>query len=388
MVDKLRPADCCGCYACATICPTHCITFEEDGEGFWYPEIEKKKCIDCELCMQTCPTQKVRREKFNTAPIAYGAMNKNEDLRLKSSSGGVFCLLAKKVLEQQGVVFGAAFDSGFRNVQHIYVETLTDLEKLYGSKYIQSKIGNCYEQVEAFLKSGRSVLFTGTPCQIEGLKAFLKKDYDLLYCMDLVCHGVPSPKVWRKYLDYQERLAEGQVIGIQMRSKPAGWKKFAITISMSNGKKYQASASEDLYMRSFLQNICLRPSCTKCHFKGLNRISDITVADFWGVQKIAPTLDDDKGTSLVLIHSAKGQGLFDLVSNNLLRQEIKAEAAISQNPGASISVTAHPKRSRFFNDLERIEFPVLVKRYVKPDRSVKTIARKIIRKLFHKRKRN
>lgn len=388
MVDKLRPADCCGCYACATICPTHCITFEEDWEGFWYPKIEKEKCVGCKLCMQTCPTQKLKREKLYTAPIAYGAMNKNEDLRLKSSSGGVFCLLAKKVLEQHGVVFGAAFDSGFRNVQHIYVEQLTDLEKLYGSKYIQSKIGNCYEEAEAFLKNGRSVLFTGTPCQIEGLKAFLKKDYDLLYCMDLVCHGVPSPKVWRKYLDYQERLAEGQVTGIQMRSKPAGWKKFAITISMSSGKQYQASASEDLYMRSFLQNICLRPSCAECHFKGLNRTSDITVADFWGVQKIAPTLDDDKGTSLVLIHSAKGQELFDLVSNNLRWQRTQTEVAISENSAASISVTAHPKRSSFFNDLEKVEFPVLVKRYVKPDRNIKTIAQKIIRKLFHKRKRN
>ena len=296
MIHIQNKIDCCGCHACAQICPQHCITMQPDAEGFLYPQIDETACIHCNLCEKVCPILQSLEEPKDKTPAAYAAINKDDDIRRQSSSGGVFTLLAEYILAQGGVVFGAAMADDQRSVRHIAVETPEDLAALRGSKYLQSTIGNTYGEAKQALQAGRKVLFTGTPCQIEGLKSFLQgREYPNLYCMDVICHGVPSPLAWQTYVSEQETRAGVPARRTFFRHKKYGWKTFALLLEFSNNKAYECVLSKDAFMQAFLQNACLRPSCHACHFKKLNRVSDITVADYWGVQNQQPDMDDDKG---------------------------------------------------------------------------------------------
>ena len=249
MIEIIDKKNCCGCSACAQICPRKCILMQEDDEGFLYPKVDKKSCIDCHLCERVCPV--LNQSKPKKPLKVYASINKDENIRLCSSSGGIFTALAEKVIAEGGVVFGARFDDKWE-VVHDYVETKEDLSKFRGSKYVQSRIENCYKEAEVFLKAGRIVLFSGTPCQIAGLILFLKKSYNNLLTVDFVCHGVPSPGVWRRYL--KEEIArqcdrkntvlprpisekDTRVTGISFRDKALGWKKFsfALVLSTTNG---------------------------------------------------------------------------------------------------------------------------------------------------------
>lgn len=363
MISITNKQDCMGCYACATICPTSCIAMESDGEGFWYPIVDNDECIECGLCVKVCPIiQKAHNEPERVAkPRAYAAYSTDTSVRLDSSSGGLFSLIAEQVMNTGGVVFGAAFDEEF-NVYHGFVEAKQEIDKFRGSKYVQSKIGDSYRQVRKFLRQDRMVLFTGTPCQISGLKRYLGKDYENLLCQDIVCHGVPSPKVWQKYVSYRESSAGGPARRIAFRRKDRGWKRYSVSFLFQNDTEYIQTLREDLYMQAFLKDICLRPSCHACHFKGINRESDITLADFWGIQNIAPEMDDDKGTSLVLVHSDKGQKLFECIQQRVVYQEVDVQDSIRYNSAAVKSVTQHPRRDEFFQRLDHEEIDKLIKR--------------------------
>jgi coenzyme F420-reducing hydrogenase beta subunit len=272
MIDEKikRKEDCTGCYACSQICPDEikCISMVKDNEGFWYPKVDYSKCIKCGLCVDVCPI--LNNKVVENTPVAYACINKNKSIRLESSSGGLFSLIAEQVIEDGGVVFGAGFDENFE-VMHSYIEKKNDIGKFRGSKYVQSKIGNTYKQAESFLKSGRKVLFTGTPCQIAGLKSFLGEPYIGLLCVDLVCHGVPSPDVFKKYIKYRNEKANSQVKRISFRRKDEGWKRFSVSFLFENDTEYRQNLNNDLYMKAFLKNICLRPSCYECKFKTLHR---------------------------------------------------------------------------------------------------------------------
>lgn len=283
--------------------------------------------------------------------------------------------MAEYVIKNGGVVFGAAFDENW-NVKHYYVEDIQDINIFRGSKYMQSIIGNTYKQAEEFLKDDRIVLFTGTPCQIEGLKAYLGKEYDKLYTQDIICHGVPSPKVHNIYLEYlKKKFKANKIENISHRDKVKGWKNFNTEIKFDTGK-YTETHDKDLYMQAFLRDTILRDSCYDCKFKKKNRISDITLADFWGIQNILPEMDDDKGTSLMIINSKKGNNLFENIKNNVKYQEVDFENAIRYNQSMIKSVNMDRNRDKFFENLDKIEFDKLVKKYT----YTPGIARRIIRK--------
>lgn len=363
-IERLKTADCCGCYACKTACPTQCIEMLEDGEGFWYPKIDTARCVGCDVCEKVCPALKQEKESHDLPPKAYAAINKDETVRKESSSGGIFTLLAEQILSEGGVVFGAAFSENCREVNHIPVERPEELYRLRGSKYVQSRIGETYRQVQEALNGGRKVLFTGTPCQIEGLKTFLGKDHAGLLCVDIICHGVPSPKVWKEYVKYREESAGAPVRQTFFRHKKYGWKMFSVLCEFSNETVYVENLSKDFYMQAFLKNACLRPSCHQCHYKKLNRVSDLTLADFWGIEQVMPEMDDDQGTSLLLVHTEKGEELLKCLSSAMTCKAADVKRAVEFNSAAVKSVPIHENRDVFFADLDKMPFDRLVKRYI------------------------
>lgn len=374
--DKI---DCCGCGACAQVCPVGCIRMEADAEGFRYPEVDKTKCIQCGLCEKVCPILRGGVRKGDT-PKAYAAYNLNEDIRMASSSGGVFSLIGEHVLSRQGIIYGAAMED-VGTVKHIRVTSLEELEMLRGSKYVQSDTGNVYIQAKQDLDAGKTVLFTGTPCQIEGLRSFLNKEYENLICMDIICHGVPSPMVWEKYVAHREHIAGHYAIRAFFRDKTNGWKNYEVGLTFSNDTVYSKTYGENSFMRAFLQDLCLRPSCYQCRFKTPNRVSDITVADFWGIENVCPEMDDDKGTSLVILHSRKGEQIFHAIRGGMRYREVEFESAIKGNPAMIRSVKRPEERDGFMRDIQTGSFDEVVNQYAKKQRSNRDVVRKILVKL-------
>lgn len=353
MISIQNKKNCFGCYACVNICPKKCIIMKKDDEGFFYPKIDKDVCINCGLCNKICPIINKTCGNIEYSTQAIAAVNNNIEIVKRSSSGGIFSHIAEEIINNNGVVFGAAFSNDFYSVSHIFVEDIEGLKKLRGSKYVQSNIGNSYIKAKEFLEAGRLVLFTGTPCQIGGLKAFLKKDYDNLYTQDLVCHGVPSPLVWKKYLEYQEKKFDAKIINVNFRCKKHGWKNYCMALEFSNGKEIYRPINDDWFMRGFVSNLYLRPSCYTCNFKGIKRQSDITLADFWGIERIYPKMFDDFGVSLVLLHSEKGKSLIQKNDKNIRFISIDYEEAIKYNSSAVKSSNPNNNRKIFMEEMEK-----------------------------------
>lgn len=378
----INMTNCSGCSACFNACPKNCITMKESKEGFWYPEIDTGLCINCGMCEKVCPI--LKGYKGNPKGKAYAAMNKNEDIRTKSSSGGIFTLLAEHIINKGGVVFGAAFDEDF-SVKHIAVKSVENLEKLRGSKYLQSEIGDAYKRAKKLLDSGRWVLFSGTPCQISGLKSYLDKPYENLIIEDLICHGVPSPKVWDRYVKFRESRALSKADKVTFRNKKYGWKNYLVSFDFKSKARYSKAVGEDSYMKAFLSDLCLRPSCYDCHSKSLERESDITLADFWGIENVAPDMDDNKGTSLVLINSEKGEKLFDAIKDGIKYKEVDIDEAVRYNSAAYKSAEKPKTRDKFMKEIMEDDFEKTVKKHTKVNffnrnlRRLKTIVKKIIK---------
>ena len=353
--------------------------------GYAYQYITAVKPGVTGLCEKVCPI--LNQVKVENKPVAYAVKNLEEEIREQSSSGGMFTLLAESILDDGGVVFGAAFDENWQ-LKHTYVENVEKLQIFRGSKYFQSTVGSTYAKVKEFLDSGRKVMFTGTPCQIEGLKAYLGKENDNLFTQDIICHGVPSPKVHRIYIEFLRKvLGISKIESIQHRSKKNGWKDFCTYIKFDNSE-YIKSHNDDPYMQAFLRNTSLRESCYNCHFKKRNRISDITLADFWGIENIAPEMDDDKGTSLVIINSEKGKQIFEQIKDKIMYKEVDFEEAIRYNPSMTSSVKKDPNMENFFENLDKMPFDELVKKYTYTPSiikriywKVKRITKKVIRKI-------
>ena len=387
MIDRKinNKKDCMGCHACASICPKSCISMESDKEGFLYPNVDYNLCIRCKQCINVCPI--INKEEVMNDPVAYSCINNDETIRLDSSSGGIFTLVAERVIARDGAVFGATFNDQFE-VEHVFVETKENLEQLRGSKYVQSKIGNSYKKAKEFLDSGREVLFTGTPCQIAGLKSYLEKLYTNLSTMDIVCHGVPSPDVWHKYVEFRETEAGSLAQRIAFRRKDEGWKRFSVSFLFKNNTEYRQNLWNDLFMRAFLKDVCLRPACYDYKYKGLNRQSDLTLADFWGVQNILPKMDDDKGTSLIFVNSEMGQRLFNEVKDKMLYQEVDINEAVKYNSAAIKSVKYNPKRDGFMAEKESLPFDKLVAKYCNEplQRRIRNKVRSGIKKILVKTK--
>lgn len=342
MIDIKDKHECCGCHACVSACSAHCITMKADEQGFLYPSVDKDICTHCGLCEKVCP---VINQGMPCEPIkVYAAKCNDIQVRMQSSSGGIFTLLAEAVIKEGGVVFGAKFTENW-NVVHAWTDSLDGIAFFRGAKYVQSTIGNTYKEAKEFLLQGRKVLFSGTPCQIAGLKSFLRKDYEGLVTVDMVCHGVPSPLVWKTYLtsENQGKPSQPTIESISFRDKTYGWKRyrFHICYSGSNNKP----SSGNIYMKGFLNNLYLRPSCHACPARSGKSGSDIVLGDFWGIEKHYPQIDDDKGISLVLINSHKGQTLYDSITKEHV--EAQFEEALSGNPSI-VHISPQSKYSRQF----------------------------------------
>ncbi|MGM9786339.1 MAG: Coenzyme F420 hydrogenase/dehydrogenase, beta subunit C-terminal domain, partial [Candidatus Cryptobacteroides sp.] len=341
---------CCGCSACALKCPRRCITMQADSEGFLYPVVNEADCIDCGLCEKVCHELHPYDER---KPLnVYAAINKDEEVRMNSSSGGIFYLLAEKTIAEGGVVFGARFDKEWQ-VMLDYAETMESVKPFMGSKYVQARTASAYKDAETFLKQGRKVLFSGSPCQIAGLHHYLRKEYENLTTVDFVCHGVPSPKVWQRYLDEVVKAGKKAISDVKFRNKGNGWNKFNFVLSYNKEDKTVSLSSwhqQNHYMRAFLSDMILRPSCHDCRAKQGRSHSDITIADFWGINREMPEMDDDKGTGLVLVNTEKGRQALDW--NQVAFKESSLEVASKYNAGLSSQTKPHPKRTAFFAHLD------------------------------------
>lgn len=360
---------CVGCHACQVVCPHDAIEMQADPAGFLHPTVDLQRCTECGRCKLACPV--LNPPTRHSRPEAYACVARDYALRKASSSGGVFSLLAQHTLGLGGVVYGAVLDERM-DVVHECAETNEDLPALQGSKYVQSRMGSTYRKVRDSLRSGRAVLFSGTPCQVAGLKSYLGHDYDRLLCVDIVCHGVPSPRVWHRYLQHLEEQHQARPITAAFRRKDEGWRSYSMVVGFNNGAEYRMTVREDPFLRAFLSDICLRPSCHACRFKGLERPADITLADFWGVENVAPECDDDRGTSLVLVHSVAGRVAFERVRGALVTQSVSVEAAVAHNPAAVRSAKLNPRSAAFYSRLHSMPFEELVQNYCKP-----TFARRV-----------
>lgn len=359
MINITDKKDCCGCYACYNACPNNCIRMERDTEGFFYPKVDQSSCVACGICEKLCPTESFRKE---IKTIGLAAKNIDDVVRKNSSSGGVFYLLAQYVISHNGIVFGAYLDENL-NVVHGYAETMKECEKFRGSKYVQSEIGASFKFAKDFLQLGRLVYFSGTACQIAGLKAYLGKEYDNLICQDIACHGVTCDLLWTKYINYQEQKNHSKIVRFDFRNKVSGWKQYSICAMFENGKQKKILAYDDLYMRAFLSKLYLRPSCYSCKTKGLKREADITLADFWGVEHVMPEMDDDMGTSLVLIHSKKGKECIEEISDKMKIALVDLNLAVNYNPAIVKSGELPLNRDEFITDINNYDFKKVVKRY-------------------------
>lgn len=375
MIQISEKKDCCGCEGCYNVCPIKCISMEYDEEGFRFPSVDKKKCIKCDLCENVCPI--INKSIKNVEYIkGYAAMNTDDTARLKSSSGGVFSLLAQEIIELGGIVVGVSMSPDCKVAQHTIVDSKENLELLLGSKYLQSNVGNSYQKIKNELNNEKTVLFSGTPCQVAALHSYLGKEYENLICIDLICHGVPSPGLWEKNVEYIENKTKAALKNVNFRCKKE-------QINSEYGVLYQnifyKPKDEDSYFRMFMKEYSLRLSCYDCKFKGISRISDITLGDFWGINDFCPDMDDGKGVSLVVIQSIKGEELFNRIKYHLKIKKVNIEKVFERHNEAMIKSSKLPiDREEFWKDYQILSFEELSKKYVSLNSKEK------IRKFFRK----
>lgn len=344
--------NCCGCGACVQACPQSCISMQIDEEGFYYPKTDSQKCTGCGLCEKVCP---VMQPLYKITPEnSYVSYSSVEKTRKNGSSGGMFQTIAEYVINQGGIVFGARFDNEW-NVIHDYTDHIEGLKVFCGSKYLQSRIGDCYRQAKSFLDNGKTVLFSGTPCQIHGLKRYLKKEYTNLLTIDFICHGVPSPKVWQSYINYntcKKGLEKKHISDIYFRDKATGWKQYSLTIRQQLGAIASTPFRYDSYMQLFLKDYILRPSCYNCKFKNGANLSDITLGDFWGVSDIHPEWDDDKGLSILLANSSKGTETVSKL-DSIVIHPLSLKDCVHKNPSYKCGAKEPINRNAFWNSFNR-----------------------------------
>lgn len=337
---------CTGCMACLNICPNDAIVVEKNKEGFLYTKINQEKCINCGLCKKVCPANNVYENKQENIKC-YAAMNLDESARLKSSSGGIVSVIAKNILNNNGVVYGVSLEG--KEAKNIRIDTEKDLYKIMGSKYVQSDMGYILKNVKEDLINNKKVLFTGTPCQIEGVKKYLEKEYENLICVAIICHGVPSPEIFKRYLEEKENNKNSKIIKLNFRNKNLGWHNYNVEYMYENGENEVIPFTEDVFMKGFLKDYFLRESCYNCQMKfGKKSSSDIIIGDFWGVENIYPEIDDNKGISAVIINSSKGMKVFDEQKNEIKYKEIEFEDICKANPALLKSFEYKKEKEEFF----------------------------------------
>lgn len=392
---KIEEKDlCCGCTACYSVCPKNAIKMVRDNEGFLYPEVDKEKCVNCGMCKKVCPIlNKAKLNEFK--PKAYLFQNSNEEIRKDSTSGGIFTAIGEFVIKNNGIVYGATLDDNFV-VNHIGVESVEKLSKFRKSKYVQSNQNNCFKEIKQYLDNGKLICYSGTPCQVGGLRAYLRKDYENLILVDIMCHSVPSPLVFEKYKRYiLKKMNANKILNINFRDKSKyGYKYSMMTVETDNGI-YSQGIDTDPYLRAFFGDTSVRPSCYNCHFKTMKRVSDLTIWDCFNINEIDKSFDDDKGTTRVLVQSEKGEKLLENLDNVRLK-ELDINIATKKVKEMTNSVNYNNKRKEFFENINDdnvfekyypINFKTKTNSFVRKTlavtgvySSVKSFAKKILRK--------
>jgi acetyltransferase-like isoleucine patch superfamily enzyme/coenzyme F420-reducing hydrogenase beta subunit len=387
MINIINKEDCCGCKACGDVCTKGAISFKIDIEGFWYPEVDNILCINCGACNKVCPIENIIQLKKNDLEKSecYAAEHKNLEVVFDSTSGGLFSALADVMYRRNGYVGGALFNKDFSISQYIS-NSKDDLPKLRSSKYLQSDSEGFYKEVKKLCASGENILVCGTPCQMSALRAYLGKDYDNLIIADFICRGVNSPKIWRKYLDSFEERYGSPVVYAKAKSKEYGWRNLTQKVALANGKSYYETYKNSLWTQGYLAtNVYCRPSCYSCHFKDFPRMADITLADFWGIEKYNKTMDKNLGTSLVMLNSRKGQKYFEEVKSRINFIPMPFDSILGGN--LALKQPLDPplvNRTEFFEYAETHTFTELAQKYIYVDRvSLKKMIKKILRLVYH-----
>ncbi|MDO4161121.1 MAG: Coenzyme F420 hydrogenase/dehydrogenase, beta subunit C-terminal domain [Prevotellaceae bacterium] len=379
MIEIKDKTKCCGCCACVDVCSHTAISLQTDAEGFWYPVVDKGKCVDCGLCDKVCPIIKKAENvvRYNT-PRVFAAYTKDDMIRLDSTSGGIHSMMALSMYEKGTYVGGAVYNKD-HTVSHIISPDKQLLPEIRSSKYLQSKMEGQYKEIRKLLLKGEKVFYCGTPCQVQALYKYLRKEYDNLTTCDFICRGVNSPKVFLSYMDMLEKKYGSKASTIKFKAKKWGWHNFSMRVGFENGQEYCKDRWHDLFFIGYLQSgNFARPSCYQCHFKGFPQKADITLADFWGIENIDKTMDQDKGTSLVMINSDKGMSLFNSIKDKIEWREFNMELAAKGNPAMNAPLkSAKPNRDDFFKALDLLPFDVVAKKFF----PLPTFSNKLIKKI-------
>ena len=381
MIELNKKSECCGCEACTNICPKKCIHMKYDEEGFRYLDIDKKECINCGLCEKICPIKNEPKKECLNELQFYAGYNKDDEALGKSSSGGIFWLLVTKILEQKGVVYGVVQDSTF-DIKFKRADNIEDCKKFRGSKYLQANVNNIYNLVKEDLENEKVVLFSGTPCQVAGLYNFLRKDYEKLYTCDVVCHGVPSNKVYEKYIEHVEKENNKKVKNVQWRNKTNGWGPNKVAIIFDDNTSLIKPSRQNMFQNGFLINLYLRPSCYECKYARLPRVGDISLADFWGYDGELVEENENKGLSAIIISSEKGVNLFNSIKHNVRFHSVSKEYLTKRSRHVYTHPVNNKNRAKFFADFDKIKFLKLAKKYEMIPNKCKTIIKRIIKRII------
>lgn len=393
MIQITNKEQCCGCNACGDICPKGAISFPQDEEGFWYPKVDLEKCVNCGMCNKICPLQNMDKvksaEKLNP-PKVVGGYHKNIAIRFDSTSGGIFSALANAMYKEGGYVSGAIQNSDL-TVCNLISNDKSDLARLRSSKYVQSSAIGLYKEIKKLLIAGEKVLACGSPCQMGALRSYLEKDYENLIIVDFLCRATNSPKAYRKYMDMLEKQYGGKVVYVKAKNKEHGWHSLARKVVFDNGKEYYGEGHDDHYRRGYHWNMFERPSCYDCKFKEIPRNSDITLGDFWGVDKVAPDLEQNLGTSMVMLNTPKGEAFFEKIKSKLVCRDFTLNDVLPGNHAALLEPVKYPPidRNALFRDMDSMPFDELANKYF-PEymhkTTFKTKVKNILKFLYHNKK--
>lgn len=387
MISSLDESKCTGCKLCGDLCPVNAISFETGTDGCWFPVVDTNVCVGCARCRENCPALHPRKSDYAVEPVVYAVWSKDDEVRMNSTSGGIYYELANAFLNAGGLIAGCVFSDDYKSARHIIGDSQEDLLRIMGSKYFQSDAAGIYFEVQRCLASGKKVLFCGTPCQVAALKT-MTGEHGNLYTADFICKGINSPKAYRAYLEEIEQKYRSKVKTVRQKSKLTGWESLATHIVLENGREYHKDRYQDWWIQGYTcGNLFMRESCQSCQYKNLPRQADLTFGDFWGIKGCSDA-DMKLGISVMLVNSPKGQELFDCVRERVHSEERSLKEVLEGNPYMFGQATQQGNRKLFFDLLDTEPFSKAVKRsYTEtPPQKAKRLVKSVLKHYLGRKK--